>query len=93
MPMNCDQAIELLPWLLNGTLEAGERDEVRRHLETCERCREALTETRVAGSIFGQHIPGSGPGRPGLGRDPLRSDPPSRSASRRPAPSAPPSWS
>lgn len=55
--MTCDQAIELLPWLLNGTLEAGERDEVRRHLATCDRCREALAETREVWSTFDQHIP------------------------------------
>jgi len=57
MPMNCDQAIEFLPWLLNGTLEATERDEVRGHLATCERCRAALKDTRDAWTIFGQHIP------------------------------------
>jgi anti-sigma factor RsiW len=57
MPMNCDLAIEYLPWLLNGTLEAGERDEVRRHLATCESCRAALNDTREAWTIFGQHLP------------------------------------
>jgi anti-sigma factor RsiW len=57
MPMNCDQAIEFLPWLLNGTLEATEIDEVRRHLATCERCRAALKDTWDAGTIFAQHIP------------------------------------
>jgi anti-sigma factor RsiW len=56
--MNCDQAIEYLPWLLNGTLEATERDEVRRHLATCESCRAALNDTRDAWTIFGQHLPG-----------------------------------
>lgn len=55
--MTCDQAIELLPWLLNGTLEAGERDEVRRHLASCERCRQALTETRETWTLFDQHVP------------------------------------
>jgi hypothetical protein len=55
--MNCDDAIELLPWLLNGTLETGERDEVRRHLATCERCRMALDETRQAWTAFDQHLP------------------------------------
>src|SRR5215213_7080096 len=57
MRMTCDDAIQLLPWLLNGTLEEGGRREVRRHLETCERCREALAETREAWTIFGQHLP------------------------------------
>jgi anti-sigma factor RsiW len=55
--MNCDQAIEFLPWLLNGTLEAGERDEVRRHLAGCERCRAALNDTREAWTTFDQHLP------------------------------------
>ncbi len=57
MPMNCDEAIEFLPWLLNGSLEAGERDEVRRHLATCESCRAALNDTREAWTIFSQHLP------------------------------------
>jgi anti-sigma factor RsiW len=57
MPMNCDQAIEFLPWLLNGSLEATERDEVERHLATCERCRAALKDTQDAWTIFCQHIP------------------------------------
>jgi Putative zinc-finger len=55
--MNCDDAIELLPWLLNGSLEAGEGGEVRRHLATCERCRAALNDTREAWTIFSQHLP------------------------------------
>lgn len=55
--MTCDDAIELLPWWVNGTLEEGESREVRRHLQECERCREALAETREAWEIFGQHLP------------------------------------
>jgi len=55
--MTCEQAIELLPWYLNGTLETAERDEVGGHLETCEACRTALAETREAGRIFAQHLP------------------------------------
>ena len=54
--MTCDQAIEFLPWLLNGTLEEQERAEVRRHLATCERCRQALAETWEAGHLFSQHL-------------------------------------
>ena len=54
--MTCDQAIELLPWLLNGTLEEQERAEVHRHLATCERCRQALAETWEAGHLFSQHL-------------------------------------
>lgn len=55
--MTCDQAIELLPWLLNGTLGAEEREGVRQHLKTCERCREALIQTREAWQAFDQHLP------------------------------------
>jgi hypothetical protein len=55
--MNCDESIERLPWMLNGTLEEGEHDEVRRHLATCERCRAALNDTREAWTIFDQHLP------------------------------------
>lgn len=55
--MTCDQAIEILPWLLNGTLEAQEREEVRQHLRTCERCREALRGTQEAWRLFDEHIP------------------------------------
>jgi anti-sigma factor RsiW len=55
--MTCEQAIELLPWLLNGTLEPQEREEVRQHLRTCERCREALPETQTAWRLFDEHLP------------------------------------
>ena len=55
--MTCEHAVEQLPWLLNGSLEAGERDEVWHHLETCESCRRALEETREAWSVFAQHLP------------------------------------
>jgi Putative zinc-finger len=53
--MNCDQATELLPWLLNGTLDAGERQEVLGHLAGCARCRAALADTRTAWGIFDWH--------------------------------------
>lgn len=55
--MTCEQAIEILPWYLNGTLEATEREEARRHLATCEACRRALAETRDAWRIFDRHLP------------------------------------
>src|SRR4051794_5717493 len=55
--MNCDDVSELLPWLLNGTLESEEEAEVRRHLATCERCRAALGDTREAWTTFDQHLP------------------------------------
>jgi anti-sigma factor RsiW len=55
MMTSCDQAIELLPWLMNGTLEAGERRQVLQHLASCARCREALADTRTAWAIFDWH--------------------------------------
>ena len=33
--MTCDRATELLPWLLNGTLEPEERQEVLEHVSGC----------------------------------------------------------
>ena len=45
--MTCDQAIELLPWLLNGTLEPQERDEVR------QRGRRHIAQQRVAWPVLG----------------------------------------
>jgi hypothetical protein len=55
--MTCEQAIERLPWLLNGTLESAEKAEVEGHLADCEACRAALAETGEAWRIFGQHLP------------------------------------
>lgn len=55
--MNCETAIELLPWYLNGTLDESESREVREHLAGCEACRKALEDTRLAWTIYDQHIP------------------------------------
>jgi len=37
---------ELLPWYLNDTLEANERDDVKRHLQSCAECRDELEELK-----------------------------------------------
>lgn len=55
--MNHDQVIELLPWLLNGTLGEGESQAVREHLATCDSCRRALDDTRLAWRVYDQHLP------------------------------------
>ncbi len=55
--MNCARSIELLPWLLNGTLDPDERQEVLEHLGGCENCRQALADTRLAWQVFDQHLP------------------------------------
>lgn len=41
----CERTIELFPWFFNGTLDAAETREVRRHLESCASCRDELTAT------------------------------------------------
>lgn len=33
----------LLPWFVNNTLDGGERDRVRRHLDSCDACRESVS--------------------------------------------------
>ncbi len=55
--MNCATAGERLPWLLNGTLEEGERSEVLAHLEGCGGCKAELEETALAWAVYGQHAP------------------------------------
>jgi hypothetical protein len=57
MMMNCDMATELLPWLLNGSLEAGERLQMLEHVRSCGSCRAALADTRAAWEIFDWHPP------------------------------------
>jgi len=55
--MDCEQAIERPPWLLNGTLPAEERRAVEIHVAECGRCAAALAETRAAWEVFAQHLP------------------------------------
>ena len=55
--MTCQEATELLPWLLNGSLESAERERVQAHLEGCAGCRRELDETRAAAEVFAAHIP------------------------------------
>lgn len=57
MISNCDDVRGMLPWLLNGTLENGERQQALQHLSTCESCRRDLADTRLAAEIFDQHPP------------------------------------
>lgn len=53
--MNCQTAIELLPWLGNGTLGEEERAAVVAHLASCERCQRELAETQAAAAIHLVH--------------------------------------
>lgn len=45
--MSHDQAIELLPWLVNNSLDDNERDVVREHANSCVICRRELAELTV----------------------------------------------
>jgi len=50
-----ERAAELLPWYVNGTLPAGERAWVERHVKSCLPCRAALrSELRLAALVRAQ---------------------------------------
>jgi len=49
---NCHRTLLALPWLLNGSLEAEERRQVREHLIGCPACRAELQRTREALAVF-----------------------------------------
>lgn len=55
--MDCQRAIELLPWYLNGTLEADERSQLEEHLTRCDGCQAELREAETAQVLFGGHPP------------------------------------
>lgn len=50
--MTHDEAVELLPWLANGSLGEVERATLLAHLASCEACRRELDETLVAGRLL-----------------------------------------
>lgn len=51
-PLPHDQASELLPWLANGTLAAGERDAVRAHARNCVHCRRELDDMEALAALM-----------------------------------------
>jgi putative zinc finger protein len=55
--VDCAQVAELLPWLLNGTLEGPEADAVRGHLQGCAVCGREWNETLRAAAVCGAHLP------------------------------------
>lgn len=57
--MECRAITELLPWLLNGTLEPGDHQRVSAHLHFCAECRQELREMYLAWNTFGAHVPAS----------------------------------
>ena len=57
MSMHCNQATELLPWLLNGSLDEAERRDLAGHLSACETCRLELEESKLAWDVMNEHVP------------------------------------
>jgi hypothetical protein len=55
--MDCRDVAERLPWYLNGTLPAAERDPLQAHVEGCDQCREELSQTRRLRALLGAHPP------------------------------------
>jgi hypothetical protein len=49
---HCHRTVLALPWLLNGSLAASERREVREHLIHCPQCRAQLAHTRETLAVF-----------------------------------------
>jgi len=46
------EAVELLPWLVNGTLDGGERARVESHLAQCAACRRELEAARTLQAVI-----------------------------------------
>ncbi|MDQ1348756.1 MAG: zf-HC2 protein [Acidobacteriota bacterium] len=55
--MNCARAEELLPWLLNGSLDAAEAGTLRVHLAGCADCRSAWADTAWLAELAARHVP------------------------------------
>ena len=52
--MNHQEAVKLIPWYVNGTLQARERRIVRKHLERCFQCKAQLEEWERIGAVLGE---------------------------------------
>lgn len=55
-PMNCERVAELLPWLLNGTLDEPTRDAMDTHVAACPHCQRERSDTDFALDAFGRHV-------------------------------------
>lgn len=55
--MKCPKSIELLPWLLNGSLEEAQRDELLAHLAGCRACGAELDEAAIVWELATLHVP------------------------------------
>lgn len=54
---DCPRVADMLPWLVNGTLDEGERARVVEHLRTCADCREELDRIRTVLDTSEGHPP------------------------------------
>lgn len=52
--MNHQEAVKLLPWYVNGTLEAEERRLVQGHLKRCFQCKTQLEEWQTIDAVLGE---------------------------------------
>lgn len=70
LPMDCRQATELLPWLINGSLRSTESVELHQHLRSCEDCQGELRATVEAGFLSSCHVPSFALAEYSMGLDP-----------------------
>jgi hypothetical protein len=54
LPTNADEHVEaLIPWHVNGTLNAADTQQVQLHLQSCEQCRASVQlEQKIAGLVL-----------------------------------------
>ncbi len=57
MKIGCVQCVELLPWLLNESLDEGERSSLLGHLRSCSDCQREWEGTQRAAWMLEQHVP------------------------------------
>jgi len=55
--VSCQEAVELLPWLVNGSLADDERRGLVEHLSSCASCRRELEQTAEAWRLMTHHVP------------------------------------
>lgn len=68
--MRCREVTELLPWLINGSLDNGEERSLLEHVTACESCRGELAEAAQAWELLTHHVPSLALAEYGLGVEP-----------------------
>ena len=82
-PMTHREAWETIPWLANGTLEAGEARRLERHAEGCAACTAEIAEQRALAALF-PLLDAAGEAEAPPPPPPRRTATPARARSRRP---------